>query len=128
MIVITEIKYLETKEPFVRLMRHMPFDYVQCMNQDGDVTGATVEELVVGRRFIGRHGKSYMIGMAEQPQQAVGIVWEAFDNMERENTELRNKLHKARKQIIAAWRPMPLWDRLLSRWLNFLSRCSPKSL
>lgn len=57
------------------------------------------EELVCGRRFTNARGETVAIGMRKQVQQAIGLPFEAFENMNKTTSRINQQMKKQRKEL-----------------------------
>ena len=93
MIVISEIKVFQTDLNPVEIAQ-------QLSRNSGNYNSALLEryvppeittEMVLGRRYVNYQGEEVCIGMSKQAQDAIGLPFEVFDNMQNTINFLRKE-------------------------------------
>jgi hypothetical protein len=54
---------------------------------------AIEKEVVTPRKFVDERGRRYLIGMTREVQEQIGLPFDAFENLQKENKELREAVH-----------------------------------
>ena len=127
MIVITEIKILETQHDWIE------FAYSNLPQLKYTSPGELVadkeyfmKELVRGRRFIKPNGEEIVIGITNQASEILGILYESYDNMNRELISGMDELRSCRSYLsdckydlldLSGWIKISIWRKLY--WLIF---------
>lgn len=121
MIVIKHIEFLETDvDPIKPLKDTPPHTPIFC--GDEPVNREVLSELISGRRFVRpSDGTDIIVGVSKQAQNILGIMYEAWDNMER-SYFAEIKSHGKTKIEMRCYRHMveeiqkaSFWERL--KWL-----------
>ena len=121
MILIKDIKILYTKEDIHRLRCELyPPIKELLIKQPGKAVPAKVTpEMVFGRIFRTATGEEICIGMTGAVQKAIGLPFEAFDNLQNELEEAKNSyniicrtLNQQNKKLFTL-QNMSWWQRLI---------------
>jgi len=101
MICIKSIEVIEVERDDVEVAHfRWPDGYFETGDYEcSPMTAELTYEMVRGRRFRNRDGKEVCMGMTKQVQDAVGLPFEAFEDMEKEIYSL-NKERKRLKQEV----------------------------
>ena len=115
MICIKSIEVIEVERDDVEIAYQMwPDDHYFLPDATEPVAAKFITETVRGRRFRNIDGKEVCIGMTKQVQDAVGLPFEAFENMEKEISNLYEEVGNLRLAI-SMLRGTGFWGRL--KWL-----------
>jgi len=89
MICIKSIEVLEVEREHVE-MAHLtpPYQEVLPIGEES-IEIKVLYEMVRGRRFINHDGKEVCIGMTKQVQDAIGLPFAVFENMEKKIGDLQ---------------------------------------
>jgi len=117
MILIQEIKVIQTDLDPITIASALSCSYepMRAKNIPPEIT----TEMIRGRRFVNHQGEEVCIGMSKQVQEAIGLPFEVYDNMQssisflekrcqnlnNENFWLRNRIGfmEERFQSINLW-------------------------
>ena len=116
MICIKSIEVLEVERKDVEVAHFKwPDGYFETGDYEcSTMTAELTYEMVRGRVFRNANGQEVCIGMTKQVQDAVGLPFEAFENMEKEISNLYEEVGNLRLAI-SMLRGTGFWGRL--RWL-----------
>ena len=121
MIFIKDIEVVEVARTEVQycIIPRQPVGPLSTAQRDIGLT----QEVAKGRRYVTADGREIVIGMAKHVQEAIGLPYEAFDNLNKELEHawaISNGHYKAycsyRKRIVN----MPFWERLKGLFVGFL--------
>jgi hypothetical protein len=79
------------------------------------------QEIVRGREFVSADGKHCIIGLAREVQEELGLMYDAWDNLQRHVDDATNRMHaayrcaKTHRTKLEALMRAPWWRRL--RWV-----------
>ena len=80
MILIQEIKVIQTDIDPITIAHALACNYEPM--RTAYIPPEITTEMVRGRRFVNHQGEEVCIGMSEQVQQAIGLPFEVYDNMQ----------------------------------------------
>lgn len=100
MLVVTDVKIAEVPRDY---FEHNIFDVheaVRCRSAIDPMDSAikVTREQVRGRQFH-HYGRTYTIGWSRRVQDALGIPFEAFDNMKKDIQHLKGENHRLREEL-----------------------------
>jgi hypothetical protein len=94
MLVVTNIEVKIVPEDIVQVVLQDPLtSYKDPLEVQKEIS--TTIEQIKGKRFINNQGQTVCIGMSKQVQEAIGLPFEALDNLQKECKflrDIRNKL------------------------------------
>lgn len=89
MIVITEIKTREVNRNAWERAKFNCDAYFEASSGDVAETVRFTNEVVLGKDFKNAHGKTVCIGMTKEVQEAIGLPFEAFEELQKLIEEFR---------------------------------------
>ena len=110
MICVTDIEIINVDKDYLQQVYTEPLKFAAdgCTNLT-DIR--TTVEMIYGETFINANGERFCIGMSKKVQDAIGIPFRAFKDMNKTMDHLRqrNKLHR---REIDKYKTAGFWNRL----------------
>ena len=95
MIVIKNIEFFETQRDTAELVYRTSLGHPAVCNSGATVPLNEVMELIKGRRFVRpSDGTDIIVGVSNQAAEAIGLMYEGWDNMEKELLSLLRSRRK----------------------------------
>ncbi|MFH1777587.1 MAG: hypothetical protein ABH952_08545 [Candidatus Omnitrophota bacterium] len=117
MIIVQEIKVANVDKNVVELAHYPPMNFSIYPGPKTEPIEITYE-MIHGRTFVNANGEEFCIGLSEQAQTAIGLPFEAFENMSNEIEKLQIHIGDLRKKYniardkINQYETMGLWKRI----------------
>lgn len=97
--IITKVEVKECPDRNAQVVVHFPdqkriYSFDNYYSSSSPPVNFTFEkEVVTPRLFVNEEGERYLIGMTKEVQDQIGLPFEAFENIQKENKQLRDAIY-----------------------------------
>lgn len=106
MIVVKNIEIDTVKEDTI-LAYHFHPEELSSVPPDREIRHDVTEEMIHGKRFINHRGEEFCIGMSEDVQKAIGLPFEAYEDLTSSLKSCQSRYRNLQQSI-----PKTFWERL----------------